>query len=203
MFDSVLRRGTILGMALTVIGLFATATPALASERPIDISGYKVADIPVADSNCRNPTVTASIRVKPDFVDSFASIDITCNGGLVPTPGFEGRRFSGRSLICPSLDALGTYKMGAADIIAECGYYDSYFGDYLSDYSSYTDNTSKKFHVRGKAKSTLNAKRLGSTLLLTAKAEAHPRTGTARRNTTPRAQSSRCNPARAGRPSRQ
>lgn len=173
MFNSVLRRGTILGIALTSIGLLATATPARASERPIDITGYKVADITVSDSNCRNLTVTASTQVKPDFVDSFAFIDITRNGGLVSMLGFEGRRISDRALICPSLEGLGTYKVGSADIMAEYGYYDSYFGDYMSDYSSYTDNTSKKFYVRGKAKSTLTAKRLGSRVLLTAKAEVY------------------------------
>lgn len=171
MFKSVLRRGTGLGIAAAfAVGLLATATPAQASERPIDITGYKVSNITVSDSNCRNLTVTASTKVKSDFVDSFGSVDVTRNGGLVTMLWFEGRKITDRAMICPSFQGLGTYKLGSADLNAEYKYYDSYFEDYMSDYSSYTDNTSKKFYVRGKAKSTLTAKRSGPKVTLTAKA---------------------------------
>lgn len=174
MFKSLLSRGTGLGFAVALaVGLLATATPAHASERPIDITGYKVSDITVSDSNCRNLTIAASTKVKSDFVDSFGSIDVTRNGGLVTMLWFEGRKITDRAMICPSFEGLGTYKVGSADIYAEYEYYDSYFGDYMSDYSSYTDNTSKSFNVRGKAKSTLTAKRSGSKVTLTANAQVY------------------------------
>ncbi len=174
MFKSLLSRGTGLGFAVALaVGLLATATPAQASERPIDITGYKVSDITVSDSNCRNLTVTASTKVKSDFVDSFGSIDVTRNGGLVSMLGFEGRKITDRAMICPSFSGLGTYKVGPAEIFAEFDYYDSYFGEYWSDYSDYTDNTSKTFYVRGKTKSTLTAKRSGSKVTLTAKAHVY------------------------------
>lgn len=174
MFKSVLRRGTGLGIAAAfAVGLLATATPAQASDRPIDITGYKVSNITVSDSNCRNLTVTASTKVKSDFVDSFGSIDVTRNGGLVSMLGFEGRKITDRAMICPSFSGLGTYKVGPAEIFAEFDYYDSYFGEYWSDYRDYTDNTSKTFYVRGKTKSTLTAKRSGSKVTLTAKAQVY------------------------------
>lgn len=152
-------------------GFAFTAAPAQASERPIDITGYKVSDITVADSNCRNFSVTATTKVKSDFVDSYGVVDVTRNGGLVDMLGFDGRKITDRGFICPSLSGLGTYKVGPADINAEFKYYDSYFGQYMTDYSDYTDNTSKKFQVRGKTKSTLTAKRVGSKVTLTAKAQ--------------------------------
>lgn len=172
MIKSLLRRSAGLGVAITLVaGLLVTAAPAQASERPIDITGYKVSNITVSDSNCRNLTITASTKVKKDFVDSFGSIDITRKGGLVGYLSFEGRKITDRAMICPSFNGLGAYKVGPADIFAEYEYYDSYFKEYWSDYSDYTDNTSKTFYVRGKAKSTLTAKRSGSKVTLTAKAQ--------------------------------
>lgn len=174
MIKSVLRRGTGLGIAAAfAIGLLATATPAQASERPIDITGYKVSNITVSDSNCRNLTVTASTKVNSDFVDSFGIVDISRGGGVVDSLWFEGRSITDRAMICPSFSGLGTYKVGPADLSAEYEYYDSLFESYMSDYNDYTDNTSKKFYVRGKAKSTLTAKRSGSKVILTAKAQVY------------------------------
>ncbi|MFI8412088.1 hypothetical protein ACIGB6_06320 [Paeniglutamicibacter gangotriensis] len=174
MFKSVLRRGTGLGISVFVAAcLLTAATPAQANERPIDITGYQVSNITVADSNCRNLKITASTKIKKNFVDSFGSVDVTRNGGLVSMLWFEGRNITDRAMICPSFDGLGVYKVGAAEINAEYKYYDSYFKEYMSNYSSYTDNTSKKFHVRGKAKSTLTATRSGSKVTLTAKAQVY------------------------------
>lgn len=172
MVNSALRRGSRLGIALTLItGLLFTAAPAQASERPIDITGYKVSNITVADSNCRNITVTATTMVKSDFVDSFGSVDVTHKGGIVDSLSFDGRKITGRSSICPSFTGLGAYKVGPADIFAEFEYFEPIFNDYSSEYSSYTDITSKTFYIRGKTKSTLTAKRSGSKVTLTAKVQ--------------------------------
>ena len=167
-----IRRGIGLGASMMfATGLLVTAVPAQASTRPIDITGYKVSDVTVADSNCRNLAITATTKVKSDFVDSWGSVDVTRNGGLVDSLWFEGRKISDRAMICPSFSGLGVYKVGPADINAEYEYYDSYFGEYDTGYSDYTDNSSKKFYVRGKTKSTLSAKRSRSTVTLTAKAQ--------------------------------
>lgn len=174
MIKSVMRRGTGLGIAFALaVALLTVAAPAQASERPIDITGYKVSDITVSDSNCRNLTVTASTKIKSDFVDSYGVVDVTRGGGVVDALWFDGRTITDRAMICPSVSGLGTYKVGPADISAEYEYYDSLFGDYMSDYSDYTDNTSKSFYVRGKAKSTLTAKRSGSKVTLTANAQVY------------------------------
>ncbi|MFJ2619114.1 hypothetical protein [Glutamicibacter sp. NPDC087344] len=160
--------------ALGLVGALGfAAVPAQASERPIDITGYTVSSITVADSSCRNVSVKASTKVKSDFVDSYGIIDVTRNGGLVDSLWMDGRKISDRAFICPSYDGLGVYKVGPADISAEYDYWDSYFGDYFSDYSYYTDNTSKTFNVRGKTKSTLKATRSGSKVTLTATAQVY------------------------------
>lgn len=172
MVNSALRRGSRLGIALTLVtGLLFTAAPARASERPIDITGYEVSNLIVSSSGCRNITVTATTKVKSDFLDSYGSVDITRQGGLVDSLSIDGRKITDRAFICPSLSGLGIYKVGPADISAEYEYYDSYFDDYWSDYSKYTDNTSKTFYIRGNTKSTLTAKRSGSRVTLTAKAQ--------------------------------
>lgn len=154
-------------------GLALIAVPATASERPIDITGYKVSSITVADSNCRKISVTASTKVKSDYVDAFGSVDVTRNGGVVDSLWFENRKVADRAQICPSWSGLGAYKVGPADITATYDYWDSYFQSYWDDYSDYTDGTSKTFYVRGKTKSTLTAKRSGSKVTLTAKAQVY------------------------------
>lgn len=170
----VLHRGAGLGAAITLAaGLLAMGAPAHASERPIDITGYKVSDITVGDSNCRNLKVSASTKVKGDYVDSSGTVDVTRGGGVIDALWLDGRKITDRAFICPSFSGLGTYKVGPADIFAEFDYYDSFFDDYWSDYRSYTDNTSKKFQIRGKTKSTLSAKRKGSKVTLTAKAQVY------------------------------
>lgn len=174
MRTTTIRRGIGLGASVMLAaGLLVTAAPAQASTRPIDITGYKVSDVTVSDSNCRNISISATTTVKSDFVDSWGTVDVTRNGGLVDALWFEGRKIADRAMICPSFSGLGVYKVGPADLNAEYEYYDDYYGDYWSDYSDYTDNTSKKFHVRGKTKSTLTAKRSRSTVTLTAKAQVY------------------------------
>lgn len=163
--------------ALATMGLIGALTvaaaPAQASERPIDITGYSVSSITVGNSGCRNIPVSASTKVKSDYVDSYGSIDVTRKGGLVDTLWMDGRRVSDRAFVCPSYDGLGAYKVGPADLSAEYDYWDSYFGGYLSDYRNYTDYSSKTFYVRGKTKSSLKATRSGSKVTLTATAQVY------------------------------
>ncbi|MFJ6418608.1 hypothetical protein [Paeniglutamicibacter sp. NPDC091659] len=174
MNKSSLRRG--LGFSASIVlaaGLALASTPAQASERPLDITGYQVSDITVGDSNCRYFTVTASTKVESDFLDSYGSVEITRKGGNVSSLSFHGRKITSRAFFCPSDSGLGTYQVGPADLEAEYEYFDSYFEEYSSDSSYYTDYTSKTFYVRGKAKSSLSAKRSGSKVALTAKAQVY------------------------------
>ena len=115
MANSALRRGSRLGITLTIVtGLLFIAAPVQASERPIDITGYKVSNITVSSSSCRNITVTATTAIKSDFLDSYGSVDITRQGGLVDNLSIDGRKITNRAFICPSLSGLGTYKVGPA-----------------------------------------------------------------------------------------
>ncbi|UYQ78752.1 hypothetical protein OF385_06315 [Glutamicibacter sp. JL.03c] len=165
-------RNLVIGLAAT--GLLAAGTvPAQASERPIDVTGYSVSSIAVADSNCHYVSVKASSKVKRDYEEAFGFIDVTRNGGLVDSLWFENRKVGDRALICPAWEGLGTYKVGPADISAAYSYWDSYFGYEGTDYVDYVDRTSKTFNVRGKSKSTLTAKRSGSKVTLTAKAQVY------------------------------
>lgn len=171
---SATSRSRIATAGLALAGLIlAGIAPAQASERPIDITGYSVSSITVADSNCRYATVKASSKVKSDYEDAYAFIDVTRKGGLVDSLWFENRKISDRAFICPAWDGLGTYKVGPADVSASYSYWDSYFGYNEVDYVDYTDRSSKNFYVRGKAKSTLTAKRSGNKVTLTAKAQVY------------------------------
>ncbi|QIV88250.1 hypothetical protein NMP99_07030 [Glutamicibacter mishrai] len=165
-------RNAAAGLILAVT-LIAGTTPAQASERPIDITGYSVSSLTVADSNCRNVTVKASSKVKSDYDDAYAIIDVTRNGGVVHSLWFENRKVSDRATICPSWDGLGAYKVGPADVSASYSYWDSYYQSTWTEYVDYTDRTSKTFYVRGKTKSSLTAKRSGSKVALTAKAQVY------------------------------
>ncbi len=169
-----LRRFRTITAGLAATGLLIVGiVPAQASERPIDITGYSVSSITVADSNCHYVSVKASSKVKNDYEDAYASIDVTRNGGLVHSLWFENRKITNRALICPSWDGLGTYKVGPADVSASYSYWDSYYGFEGTDYVDYTDRTSKSFYVRGKTKSSLTAKRSGGKVTLTAKAQVY------------------------------
>lgn len=174
MRKSALRRVFGAGASLALAaGIALTAAPAQASERPLDITGYKVSDITVTTSSCRKVSISATTSVKKDFMDSFGSVDVTRQGGLVDSLGFEGRKIVTRAEICPSWSGLGAYKVGPADLMSVYEYYDPYYGEVMGDYKTYTDRTSKTFYVRGKAKSSLTAKRSGKKVTLTAKAKVY------------------------------
>ncbi|WP_159611458.1 hypothetical protein [Glutamicibacter sp. JC586] len=169
-----LRRVRNAVVTLVAAGALALGTvPAQASERPIDITDYSVSSITVADSNCRNLTVKASTKVKGDYEDASAYIDVTRNGGLVAGVSLENRKIADRAFICPSLYGLGAYKVGPADVSATYSSWNSYWDDYDTEYTYYTDRTSKTFYVRGKAKSSVSAKRSGRKVTLTAKAQVY------------------------------
>jgi len=171
---STMRRIRNAAVTLVATGALALgAVPAQASDRPIDITGYSVSSITVADSNCRNVTVNVSTRVKSDYDDSYGIIDVTRQGGVVDTLWLEGREISDRALICPSYDGLGAYRVGPADLTAYYSYWDSYWGYTDTDWVDYVDNSAKTFYVRGKAKSSVTASRRGSKVTLTAKAQVY------------------------------
>lgn len=154
-------------------GLAFTSAPAQASERPVDVTGYKVSDITVSSSGCRNFTVTAATKVQGDFLDSYGSVEISRNGALVDYLSFDERKITDRAFFCPSLSGLGVYKVGPADISASFKYFNEDYQDWSTGYASYIDYTSKTFNVRGKAKSSLSAKRSGSKVTLTGKAQVY------------------------------
>lgn len=171
---STLRRVRNAVVTLVAAGALALGTvPAQASERPIDITGYSVSSITVADSNCRNLTVKASTKVKGDYEDASAYVDVTRNGGLVTGVSLENRKITDRAFICPSLYGLGAYKVGPADISASYSYWHPDYEMWWTEYVNYTDRTSKTFNVRGKTKSSVTAKRSGRKVTLTAKAQVY------------------------------
>lgn len=171
---STIRRVRNAAVGLVITGALALGTmPAQASERPIDITGYSVSSFTVADTNCRNVTIKASTKVKSDYEDAYAFIDVTKNGGVVSWVSLENRKISERAMICPGLYGLGAYKVGPADVSATSSYWDYDYDMMWSDYSDYTDRTSKTFYARGKAKSSVTAARRGSKVTLTAKAQVY------------------------------
>lgn len=171
---STLRRIRNTVVTLVAAGALALGTvPAHASERPIDITGYSVSSITVTDYNCRNVTVKASTKIKGDYEDAYASIDVTKRGGVVTWLSLDNRKISNRAFICPSSDGLGAYRVGPAEVSATYSVWNSYWEDYDTEYVDYTDRTSKTFYVRGKAKSSITAKRSGRKVTLTAKAQVY------------------------------
>lgn len=155
------------------LGAAVVASPAQASERPVDITGYKVSSVTVADSNCRNISVSATTKIRSDYVDSYGIVDVTRSGGVVDMLWFDDRKVTDRAQICPSVSGLGAYKVGPADISATYEYWDDYFQDYMEDYADYIDGTAKTFYVRGKTTSSLKAKRSGKKVTLTATAKVY------------------------------
>lgn len=169
-----LRRalGSVAAVALAG-GMAIAAVPAQASDRPIDITGYNVSSITVADSNCRNVYVSANTTIKSDYKSAYGSVDVTRSGGVIDSLWFEGRKVTDRAFICPAFDGLGTYKIGPADISATYKYWDSYWQSYETGYSDYVDRSVKSFYVRGKTKSSLTATRSGMYVTLNAKAQVY------------------------------
>lgn len=156
--------------ALTLIGGFVLgASPAQASNRPIDVTGYTVADIVISDDNCKNIMVTAKAKFQSDFNLGTAQAVITRNGNEEAAPFFDfvnkkATSANDRVQICPYREGLGAYTVGPADVWANYSYKDN--GQILNDSRYYWDNTKKTFNVRGKTKSTLTANRSGKKVTL-------------------------------------
>ena len=154
-------------------GLVLGATPAQASNRPIDVTGYKVSNLVISDDNCKDIMVTAKAKFQRDFNVGTAAAVIMRNGNEEAAPFFDfvnkkKTSANDRVQICPFREGLGTYTVGPADVWANYSYKDS--GQTLNDSRYYWDNTKKSFNVRGKTKSSLTAKRSGKKVTLTAKA---------------------------------
>lgn len=153
-------------------GLVLGAAPAQASERPIDITGYKVADVVVSSSVCKNIMITATAKKQKDFTRSDMYVDIIRKGDAVDTVYFAERKLTERGQVCPYSDGLGQYTIGPADVWAEYKYKDSYYG-WTTDSHNYWDATKKNFNVRGNTKSSLTAKRSGKKVTLNATASVY------------------------------
>lgn len=154
-------------------GLFLGASPAQASNRPIDVTGYSVADVVVSNDNCKSILVTAKAKFQKDFMDGDALAVIVRNGDDVAAPYFD---FANKKMtssndrveICPWLTGLGVYTVGPADVWARYAYKED--GESFGAVRTYWDNTKTSFNVRGKTTSSLTAKRSGKKVTLTAKA---------------------------------
>ncbi|WP_165831869.1 hypothetical protein [Brachybacterium endophyticum] len=160
--------------ASTIAVLFAflatlvLAPPAEASSRPIDITGYKVADQVFSADGCRKITVSMTTKKQKDYKESSLDVDVTRKGNLANSLYSSNGKTLSRLQICPWLDGLGKYTIGPADVWAGYTKRDSW-GSY-TDYKDYTDYTKKSFYVRGKAKASLSSSRKGRTVTFTARA---------------------------------
>lgn len=165
------RKNTLGATAVLALigGLALGAGPAQASERPIDITGYQVADVVVSSSYCKKVMITATAKKQKDFTRSHMYVDIIRQGDIVHTVNFAERTLRERGEVCPYSTGLGQYTIGPADVRAEYKYKDSY-GDWTTDSRDYWDTTKKDFNVRGHTKSSLAAKRSGTKVTLTASA---------------------------------
>lgn len=154
-------------------GLVLGAAPAQASNRPIDVTGYSVANLVISNDSCKPVLVKAKAKFQKDFNFGDAQAVIARKGDDVANPSFyfDNKKMtsaSDRVDICPRDYGLGVYTVGPAEIWAQYLYKEN--GDTLSNSRSYWDTTKKSFNVRGKTKSTLTAKRSGKKVTLTAKA---------------------------------
>lgn len=159
-----------LSATLVAALVLVSTAPALASERPIDITGYTVKDVVVKNGGCVNLSVKAKTKTQNDYLDSSGTIDVTRGGTLVDWMSLDDTEITDRAYLCPSLDGVGTYKVGPADITAYYMYWDSYYEEWDYDTRSYTDYTTTSFNVRGHAKANLSAKRSGGKVTLQASA---------------------------------
>lgn len=154
-------------------GLVLGAAPAQASNRPIDITGYSVANLVISNDSCKPVLVKAKAKFQKDFNYGDARVVIVRKGDDVANPyfDFENKKMTSandRVDICPGSYGLGVYTVGPADVWAQYLYKEN--GETTSDTRSYWDTTRKSFNVRGKTKSSLTAKRSGKKVTLTAKA---------------------------------
>lgn len=152
--------------SLVVAGLLATAAPAQASEKPVNIIGYKVKDLVISSDDSRDIYPSAKVKKQRDFESFSAEVQLKRNGVTEYQEVFEGTN-PGLLVVNPRYSGLGKYSVGPAEVVA------SYWTNKAegSTYSQqYWDLTSTSFYVRGKTKSTLKAQRKGSKVTLTAKA---------------------------------
>lgn len=152
--------------ALVVAGLVATAAPAQASEKPVNITGYNVKDLVISSDADRLIYPSAKVKKQKDFRDFSAMVSLTRGGVEEMSTWFYGTKAS-QMVVEPSLTGLGQYRIGPADI--DANYWIKKSADDWET-ASYYDLTETKFYVRGKTKSTLKAQRKGSKVTLTAKA---------------------------------
>jgi len=157
-------------------GLVLGGAPAQASNRPIDITGYTVADVVVANNKCKSVLVTAKAKHQKDF--AFGGVDafITRKGDDVTSAGFDFENkkktsANDRVEICPDDYGLGVYSVGPAYVFAFFEYKQD--GTLYEDARDYWDNTKKSFNVRGQTKSSLSAKRSGKKVTLSVKASVY------------------------------
>ena len=107
-----------------------------------------------------------------DFLDSYGCVESRARVGWSTTLSFDGRKITDRAFFCPALRPRNL-QGGPADISAELQVLRRAYHDWTTGYATYIDYTSKTFNVRGKAKSSLSAKRSGSKVTLTAKAQVY------------------------------
>lgn len=151
---------------LVIAGLVASAAPAHASEKPVNIVGYNVKDLVISSDADRLIYPSAKVKKQKDFRDFSAMVSLTRGGVEEMSTWFYGTNAS-QMVVEPSRTGLGQYRIGPADIDA------SYWVNKKAgheEYSDYYDLTETKFYVRGKTKSSLKAQRKGSKVTLTAKA---------------------------------
>lgn len=161
-----------IALLIALLASIALAPSAEASTRPIDITGYTVADQVISSSGCRYVSAKMTTAKKKDFSWSFESHDVTRGGDIVTWLSSENGKGLSRMLLCPGLDGLGTYTVGPAEIDAAYTTVDRW-GYETEEYRHYVDGTKKSFSVRGKSTSSLSSSRKGRTVTLTAKASSY------------------------------
>ncbi|NKX54264.1 hypothetical protein [Arthrobacter mobilis] len=157
--NTLLRGATAVAAALALLA--GGTPPAHAAEREVDVTGFAVQDIVFDGFGCQNLPVTVEGTVREDVApgDLWMSADIYRSRYLVSTADFPFGETETRTFIC-SWYGLGKYKIGPTTV----------GGLTADDVFELTDPTSTSFHVRGKARASLGAKRSGNKVTLTARA---------------------------------
>jgi len=155
-----LRTATAVTASLALLA--GIAPMAHAVDREVDVSDFKVSDVVFDKDGCKNVHVTlkGTAWQEVDYDYLWLNADVTRSGYLVDSLSFSEGETEDSAFIC-SWYGLGKYKVGPTDVTGFT---------YDNDYFSFTDQTSKSFYVRGKAKATVTAKRSGSKVTLSAKA---------------------------------
>ena len=157
--NTLLRGATAVAAALALLA--GGTPPAHAAEREVDVTGFTVQDIVFDGFGCKNHPVAleGTAREDVDIEYLWMSADISRSRYLVSTVDFLPGETETRTLIC-SWYGLGKYKIGPTTVS----------GFTADEMFELTDPTSTSFHVRGKARASLGAKRSGNKVTLTAKA---------------------------------